>query len=77
MSWLNYLPPISTSTMAKETLIRTPVHEVNAARYDSDCQDALAAHLDDLLDQAETAGWERSRAASALMYLAAKRLRVP
>ncbi|RWG76631.1 hypothetical protein [Mesorhizobium sp.] len=60
--------------MTKEPLIRSPAHEVNAARYDNDCQDALAAHLDDPLDQAETAGWNRNRAAAALMYLAAKRL---
>ena len=61
--------------MEKKTLIRNPDHEINAARYDNDCQDALAPHLDDLLNQAEAAGWDRSRAASALMYLAAKRLR--
>ena len=63
--------------MAKEPIIRSPSNEINTAPYDNDCQDALAAHLDDLLDQAETAGWERNRAASALMYLAAKRLRSP
>jgi hypothetical protein len=58
-----------------ELAIRKPVHEVNAARYDSDCQEALAGSLDDLIAQAEAAGWDRNRAASALMYLAAKRLR--
>ncbi|WP_156913413.1 hypothetical protein [Mesorhizobium sp. WSM3224] len=63
--------------MATEPLIRRPADEINAARYDNDCQDALASHLDDLLDQAEAAGWDRNRAASALMYLAAKRLRSP
>ncbi|MDX8534336.1 hypothetical protein RFM41_24740 [Mesorhizobium sp. VK25A] len=57
-----------------ELAIRKPVHEVNAARYDSDCQEALAGSLDGLLAQAEVAGWDRNRAASALMYLAAKRL---
>ncbi|RUU05713.1 hypothetical protein EOD23_14955 [Mesorhizobium sp. USDA-HM6] len=60
--------------MAKEPAISAPSAEVHAARYDSDCQDALASHLDDLLDQAEATGWNRIRAASALMYLAAKRL---
>ncbi|TPI53406.1 hypothetical protein FJ417_26050 [Mesorhizobium sp. B3-1-7] len=57
-----------------ELAIRKPVHEVNAARYDSDCQEALAGSLDGLLAQAEAAGWDRNRAASAVMYLAAKRL---
>ncbi|TGP26411.1 MAG: hypothetical protein E5W56_00785 [Mesorhizobium sp.] len=60
--------------MANELAIKSPSLEPNAARYDNDCQDALASHLDDLLDRAEAAGWERRRAASALMYLAAKRL---
>lgn len=60
--------------MADELAIKPPSLEPNAARYDNDCQDALASHLDDLLDRAEAAGWERRRAASALMYLAAKRL---
>jgi hypothetical protein len=63
--------------MATEPIIRSPSNEINTVRYDNDCQDALAVHLDDLLDQAETAGWERNRAASAVMYLAAKRLRSP
>ncbi|TPJ50679.1 hypothetical protein FJ471_29875 [Mesorhizobium sp. B2-7-1] len=60
--------------MANELAIKSPSLEANAARYDSDCQDALAAATDNLLDQAEAAGWDRRRAASALMYLAAKRL---
>jgi hypothetical protein len=57
-----------------ETAIKGPQHEVNAARYDSDCQEALASTLDDLIRRAEAAGWDRQRAASALMYLAAKKL---
>lgn len=60
--------------MADELTINSPSLEPNAARYDADCQDALASHLDYLLNQAEAAGWKRSRAASALMYLAAKQL---
>ena len=60
--------------MTMETEIRQPVHQVNATSYDADCQDALASHLDDLMDRAEAAGWNRGRIASALMYLAAKRL---
>jgi len=58
----------------EETAIKGPVHEVNAVKYDSDCQEALAHHLDELLSRAAAAGWDRTRAASALMYLAAKRL---
>ena len=58
----------------RRTSHRAPAHEANAARYDADCQEALAPHVDDLLNQAETVGWDRVRAASALMYLAAKRL---
>ncbi|TPN83324.1 hypothetical protein FJ987_17335 [Mesorhizobium sp. CU2] len=54
--------------------MKPPSLHTNAARYDNDCQDALAAQIENLLDQAEAAGWDRRRAASALMYLAAKRL---
>jgi hypothetical protein len=54
--------------------IKPPSDNVNAARYDNECQEALAGHLDELLDRAQSVGWNRSRAASALMYLAAKRL---
>lgn len=69
------LPSISARTlMTKETPIRAPVHEVNATPYDADCQGALASHVDELINRAEGAGWDRTRAASALMYLAAKRL---
>ncbi|WP_434722240.1 hypothetical protein [Mesorhizobium sp. RIZ17] len=57
-----------------EPAVGKPVNEVNAARYDSDCQEALAGSLDGLLAQAEAAGLGRNRAATALMYLAGKRL---
>jgi len=60
--------------MSHELAIKPPSLDAKAARYDNDCQDALAAQMDNLLDQAEAAGWDRRRAASALMYLAAKRL---
>lgn len=60
--------------MTKESPIRVPAHEVNATRYDADCQEALAVHIDDLISRAEAAGWNRTRVSSALMYLAAKRL---
>ena len=35
----------------------------------------LVPHLDALLDKIEDAGWDRGQAASALMYLAANRLK--
>jgi hypothetical protein len=61
--------------MANEPSIRKPTHQLTAVAYDADCQEALADHIDKLLDEAEGAGWNRQRAASAIMYLAAKRLR--
>lgn len=68
-------PTVSARTlMTTETPIRAPAHEVNATPYDADCQGALASHVDELINRAEGAGWDRIRAASALMYLAAKRL---
>ena len=61
--------------MAKEPLIRKPQYRPNEVAYDADCQEALAGHIDKLLDDTEAAGWDRSKAASALMYLSAKRLK--
>ncbi len=63
--------------MTKESLIRKPNHQMNEIAYDSDCQDAMDAHLDRLLDEAVDAGWDRSKVASALMYLSARRLNLP
>jgi hypothetical protein len=40
-----------------------------------DCREMLIPHLDALLDKVEAAGRDRGQAASALMYLAAKRLK--
>lgn len=60
--------------MANEAAVRSPAHEVNATPYDADCKDALAPHVDELINRAEAAGWNRTRVASALMYLGAKRL---
>ncbi len=61
--------------MSKEPLIRTPQHQPHEIAYDADCQEALTSHLEKLLDDTEAAGWDRGRAASALMYLSAKRLK--
>lgn len=44
--------------------------------YDADCKNALEPHLSELLGAAESAGWERRRAAAALMFLAAQQLTV-
>lgn len=63
--------------MTKEFLIRKPNYQTNEIAYDSDCQDAMAAHLDRLLDEAAEVGWDRSKVASALMYLSARRLNLP
>lgn len=63
--------------MTKEQLIRKPNYQAGSIPYDNDCQEALAEHLDMLLDNAAEAGWDRSKAASALMYLSAKRLNRP
>ena len=60
--------------MSKDLTINPPADHVNSARYDDDCQSALADPLDGLIDQAVQVGWNRGRVASALMYLAAKRL---
>lgn len=61
--------------MAKEPLISKPTHNLHEVAYDAECQNALAGHVDRLLDEAEAAGWDRGKAASALMYLSAKRLK--
>ncbi|RTM05190.1 MAG: hypothetical protein EKK31_16020 [Hyphomicrobiales bacterium] len=56
--------------MANVLAIKSPSLDANAARYDSDCQDALAGATDNLLDQAGAAGWDRIRAASASLRTA-------
>lgn len=63
--------------MGKEETVRSPQHQPLSVDYDGDCQEALAVHLDKLLDNAEAVGWERTKAAAALMYLSAKRLQPP
>jgi hypothetical protein len=40
--------------------------------YETECRSALKPLLTDLLDMAESAGWNRRTAASALMYLSAQ-----
>lgn len=40
--------------------------------YETECRSALKPLLTDLLDMAESAGWNRRTAASTLMFLAAQ-----
>lgn len=61
--------------MAKEEGIGRPTNPVTHLQYDHDCREALTPHLDALLNKAEAGGWDRRQAASALMYLAAMRLK--
>lgn len=61
--------------MAKEPSIRKPSYGPGEIAYDADCQDALTGTIDKVLDEAEAAGWDRIKTASALMYLSAKRLK--
>ncbi|WP_256754066.1 hypothetical protein [Mesorhizobium sp. Mes31] len=61
--------------MAKGLTIGAPQHPAMTAAYEQECRDMLVPHLDALLDKAEAAGWDRGQAASALMYLAAMRLK--
>lgn len=61
--------------MAKALTIGTPQHPVTSAAYEQDCREMLIPHLDALLGKVEAAGWDRRQSASALMYLAAMRLK--
>lgn len=61
--------------MAKASTIGAPQHPAMTAAYEQECRDMLVPHLDAVLDKAEAAGWDRGQAASALMYLAAMRLK--
>lgn len=58
--------------MAKALTIAAPQHPSTA--YEQECREMLVPQIEALLDKIEAAGWERRQAASALMYLAAKRL---
>lgn len=61
-------------TPPQNTPVVRPTTEISSLNYDRECQSALAVRLDKLLDEAQSAGWDRGRAASAVMYLSAKRL---
>jgi hypothetical protein len=52
--------------------IPRPKHDVRNLNYEADCKSALGPLVADLLDRAEAAGWDRRKAATALvMFLAA------
>ncbi len=61
--------------MAKAPTIAAPQHPAMHVAYEKDCREMLEPHLDFLLDKVEAQGWDRRLAASALMYLAAVRLK--
>ncbi|RUU87837.1 MAG: hypothetical protein EOR12_22520 [Mesorhizobium sp.] len=61
--------------MAKALTIGAPRHAATSTAYEQEWRDMLAPHLDALLRKVEAAGWNRGQAASALMYLAAMRLK--
>jgi hypothetical protein len=54
--------------------IAAPTRPKNDFNYETDCRAALAPLVDGLLDMAESAGWDRRKAAYTLMFLSAQRL---
>ena len=60
--------------MSKDMAIKSPECNLNSLTYDAECQSAMVDRLEKLLDDAQAAGWNRTKAAAALMYLSAKRL---
>lgn len=53
--------------------VPAPTHPANEfLAYESECRNVLKPLLTGLLDTAESAGWKRRIAASALMFLAAQ-----
>lgn len=59
--------------MARNVDIIQPVLPITDLKYEIECRDAIEPFLDELLDRAEAAGWQRKQAAMAIMYLAARR----
>ncbi|MEQ1956069.1 hypothetical protein [Mesorhizobium sp. CN2-181] len=55
--------------------VPSPTHPAkDFIRHESECRSALKPLMTSLLDMAESAGWNRRTAASALMFLAAQQL---
>jgi hypothetical protein len=58
--------------MMNITRIAPPKLPATDLHYEADCKAALDPMVCGLLDMAETAGWDRRKAAYTLMYLAAR-----
>lgn len=54
--------------------IAAPTRPKNDFNYETDCRAALAPLVDGLLVMAESAGWDRRKAAYTLMFLSAQRV---
>jgi hypothetical protein len=54
--------------------IEPPSHPVTDFSYETDLQEALEPALSVLIDAVESAGWDRRKAAYAVMVLAARHL---
>lgn len=57
-----------------ELKIEAPKSEQGAPRYDQECRAALKPAFETLLEAAAEAGWNSTRAAYELMYLASHRI---
>jgi hypothetical protein len=71
----NRLPNDRRDTLAKDSGMIAPQCALTSSTYEKDCREALSPYVADLLAKAEAAGWTRTGAASALMYLAAMELK--
>jgi hypothetical protein len=65
-------PPNGRGHMMSIETVPPPRYDVRDFNYEADCKSAVGPLLASLLDRAEAAGWDRRRAASALMFLAAR-----
>jgi hypothetical protein len=54
--------------------IEAPTRPTTDFNYETDCRAALAPLVEGLLDMAESAGWDRRKAAYTLMFLSAQRV---
>lgn len=60
--------------MSSITRIAPPTHPRTDFAYETECKEVLAPQLSGLLEAAESAGWDRRKAAYTIMFLAAKEL---
>lgn len=55
--------------------VQSPTHLASEfLAYEAECRSVFKPMLENLLDMAETAGWDRRTAASTLMFLAAQQI---